>query len=54
MKDKCKTCGKRTKYMYGLNDGVYCEKHLSVGLVNQKLELDRERLRDFIKNLCLR
>lgn len=42
-------CGKCTKYMYRLNDGLYCEKHAQVGLLNQKTTLSLEALRDRLR-----
>lgn len=43
--DNCKTCGKRTKYMYTMNDGLYCDKHKEAAHLNQKINLDLEAIK---------
>lgn len=42
MKEKCKICGKRTKFMYHMNEGLYCDKDKYYGLYVQQYNLDQE------------
>lgn len=35
--DICKSCGLKTEAMYGLNDGLYCEKHIHAALANETI-----------------
>lgn len=53
VKEICKTCGKRTKYMYRLNEGLFCDKHKDAALLNQKTKLSIEALRDRLQNLSV-
>jgi hypothetical protein len=48
-KQKCKICGKNTKYMYGMNEGIYCEKDKEYGMYVQNFNLDQERWKERIK-----
>lgn len=54
MKETCKTCDKRTKYMYRLNEGLFCDKHKDAALLNQKTKLSLEALRDRLKSPSVR
>lgn len=42
----CKTCGKSTKYMYRMNDGLYCDEHKEAALLNQKTKLFIESFKE--------
>ncbi len=44
MKNICIECGKKTKYMYGLNKGVFCQKHFQVALMQQKHNMEIQQL----------
>ena len=46
MKDKCKNCNKRTKYMYSFNEGVYCDKCKEIGFIIQKYNLETEQFKE--------
>lgn len=39
-KEKCKEGKHKTKYMYRLNDGLYCEKHYLPAYMKQRIKLD--------------
>lgn len=45
-KENCKICNKRTEYMYGMNDGIYCDNHKEVGLAQQKITMGIEMLKE--------
>ena len=48
---KCKVCNRRTKYMFNMNEGLYCDKHEEIGLIIQEqrlsIEAFRQRMRMF-------
>ena len=48
MKNKCKECNKRTRYMYRLNAGVFCEKHWEIALARQKGNESLQALREHL------
>lgn len=50
VKEKCKTCGKETKYMYRLNCGLYCKKHVESALLNEKVKMGLEQLKDRLQS----
>ena len=41
-KEKCIYCGKRTKYMYQMNKGLYCEQCYQIGLLLQDMDMMRQ------------
>ena len=50
MKEKCYYCGKKTKYMYKLNKGLFCEKHYKIALEQQNFDLHLEYKRGFFNS----
>ena len=42
MNNNCKICNKRTKRMYQLNEGVYCQQHWKAAYEIQKFKLEME------------
>lgn len=47
--DTCKTCNKKTKNMYRLNAGTFCEDHFQLALHQQDFDLRMEALKDRAK-----
>lgn len=46
MKETCRQCGKTTKSMYQMNEGVYCDDCRELGLLIQKDKLAMQSLKD--------
>lgn len=49
--NNCIICKQKTEYMYGLNEGIYCEKHKEVGLYIQTSNLEISMFRERISNI---
>ena len=41
----CPRCHKKTKYLYRLNDGIYCDHDYEAGLIRQDMKMRMEDLK---------
>lgn len=49
MKKECKKCGKKTKYMFSMNEGIYCDKCKEYGVAVQRFNMETEMFKDRMK-----
>lgn len=47
--NNCICCGNTTGKMYRLNKGVFCEDHVEVALIQQKIDVDLQNMKDRIR-----
>jgi len=47
--ETCKKCNKKTKNMYHMNAGLFCEKHWQIALAQQDFDLRMDAFGDRMK-----
>lgn len=48
-KEQRRNCGKSTKYMFSMNEGVYCDKCKEYGFAIQQFNCNTERFKEQMK-----